>query len=236
MSRKWLLFDALYVDTSVQAALLSPRPRHSAGGSSKPKEEDLGVRWGAKYSSPPQREGPCSWAADESWPADRGPSAGGRCYCEWERHTTEESLPLTDVSFRAPWTAWHCSFYAPYIRYCSRAYHMPVLYYACVAEGAYVELILHFSPFMRIWAYAVCFHFCLQWGCFYLQGWVLLLHRGCLLYEQRFNMSPQITLRLSPICESKLVKICANEGVVQWIFFLSFFLLQHTAHKQEKIQ
>lgn len=55
-------------------------PNHSAGGSSAPKEGTPGLGWG-RCSSSPQREGPCSWAADESCVADRGPSAGVRCYC-----------------------------------------------------------------------------------------------------------------------------------------------------------
>lgn len=67
-------------------------PDHSAGGSSAPKEGTLGLGWG-RCSSSPQREGPCSWAADESWIADRGPSAGVRCYC-----VGGELLPPTTVS------------------------------------------------------------------------------------------------------------------------------------------
>lgn len=64
----------------------------------------LGSGWGW-CSSPPQREALVPVQPVESRSADRGPSAGGRCYCVWELYTTEESLPLTNVSSRAPCTA-----------------------------------------------------------------------------------------------------------------------------------
>lgn len=171
------------------------------------RKRTWGCNGGAKHSSPPQREGPCSWAADESWPADRGPSAGGRCYCAWELHTTEESLPLTDVSFRAPCTAWHCSLYTPYIRYCSRA---------CAAEKILCRTNSPFFPSLygSMSMCTVCFRFCLQWSFFvyiYHQGLVLLVHRGYSLYEQRFSLSSQITQSL----RSQSVYIKTVYSVVQ---------------------
>lgn len=114
-----------------------------------------GLQWwdGSECTSLPQREGPCSWAADESWLADRRPFATGRCYCVWELYTTEESLPLTNVSFRAPCTAWHCSVYIHYSISDSAAElnHMHV-------DGMSVSMrpcgsnMSFFSPFMGLYA------------------------------------------------------------------------------------
>lgn len=86
---------------SVQPVHFSPHPYHSAGGFSAPKDGTWGWDGGLVLLSTPERIGPCSWAADDSYPADRGPSAGGRCHCVWKLFTGE-SLPLTNVSFRAP--------------------------------------------------------------------------------------------------------------------------------------
>lgn len=138
--------------------------------------------WMGQGSSPPEREGPCSWAADESWPADRGPSTGGRCYCVWELHTTEESPPLTNVSFGAPCaalsvhnisdnaaeliTCMYCRMFFFLMHPCGTPFFLSLWEYECISA--------HASP--------VCFP-CCPLCVFYLHEWVLQLHRELSLYE-----------------------------------------------------
>lgn len=145
-------------------------PNHSAGGSSAPKEGTPGLGWG-RCSSSPQREGPCSWAADESCIADRGPSAGVRCYCVRRGGSTPQRSHFLWLLFHSelpalPWSI-HSHFFFLYENM-SASLHMNL------------QLVFNAAP--------PCF--------FYFVEWVLQLCWENLLYEKWFCLSSQmITLR-----------------------------------------
>lgn len=145
-------------------------PNHSAGGSSAPKEGTPGLGWG-RCSSSPQREGPCSWAADESCVADRGPSAGARCYCVSRGALHHRGVTSSDYCFIQ--SSLHC-------------------------PGLYTHT---FSFFTRIWVrlctwISSLFSMLPLRVFFYFHEWVLQLCWENLLCEKWFCLSSQmITLR-----------------------------------------
>lgn len=110
--------------------------------------------------------------ADESWPADRRPSAAGRYYYVWELFTTEESLPLSNVSFRAPCTAWYCFVYRHYSESNSAAelikcmcYRMSVSMHPCGSNMSFFSLYGNMC-LQFVFHAALCVFFIFTSGCY----------------------------------------------------------------------